>query len=621
MKRKLTHEEKSELLDEISTSCVRANLPKKYRDVLLSNILEPVRASIDRIEIEEDKIQEFCRQTRHMVYNSLVQAGEAVGILCAQSIGERQTQLSVEYDGILRIGGREIKIGEFIDRLLTGNKTHVYTSVLHRDSHILNVESMKLSVTSLDATGGVVISPVYEISRHPPNGDLLRVETESGRQIMTTLSHSHLQLRDGVIVPKLASELVRGDKIPVLHGDRMIMERVASIRIIPEEEYPHPYVYDLSVEGTENFCVNGVFVHNTLNSFHSAGLAIQTVVSGVPRFLELLNATKEPRITSNIFRLKNKNVATPEEIRRILNHKVVHVNFIKLVSDMNFFCEKEEEVWYGAFENIYSNDFREFQYGITVQLDKEKMYEYRIPIYMIKEKLESAFADISVVFSPIYLGQIDIFVDVSEVMYPTGEDVPGFLTPENYISVFLEDVVKPKILEIPICGIENISKYHIKLSEQKEWIIETEGSNYIQVIGLPFVDFRTTTSTNMWDIYNTFGIEAVREFLIDEFLNVVSSDGTFINLCHVYLLVDIMTYQGIINSISRYGMKKEQAGVLTRSSFEESLDQFCKAGYTSEKEPIHSVSAAIMVGKRCNAGTGLCSLKMDWDKLARAEKN
>jgi hypothetical protein len=77
-----------------------------------------------------------------------------------------------------------------------------------------------------------------------------------------------------------------------------------------------------------------------------------------------------------------------------------------------------------------------------------------------------------------------------------------------------------------------------------------------------------------------------------------------------------MTHQGHINSISRYGMKKEQTGVLSRSSFEESLDQFCKAGYAAEKEPITAVSAAIMCGKRSRVGTGLCSLKMDWSTIA-----
>ena len=43
--------------------------------------------------------------------------------------------------------------------------------------------------------------------------------------------------------------------------------------------------------------------------------------------------------------------------------------------------------------------------------------------------------------------------------------------------------------------------------------------------------------------------------LVEEFINVVSSDGTFVNNSHILLLVDVMTFNGIITSISRYGLK------------------------------------------------------------------
>ena len=42
----------------------------------------------------------------------------------------------------------------------------------------------------------------------------------------------------------------------------------------------------------------------TLNSFHSSGLNVSTVTTGVPRFLEVLNATKEPKASINSFLLK-----------------------------------------------------------------------------------------------------------------------------------------------------------------------------------------------------------------------------------------------------------------------------------------------------------------------------
>jgi DNA-directed RNA polymerase beta' subunit len=111
----------------------------------------------------------------------------------------------------------------------------------------------------------------------------------------------------------------------------------------------------------------------------------------------------------------------------------------------------------------------------------------------------------------------------------------------------------------------------------------------------------------MWEIYNLLGIEATRELLIKEFLKVVASDS-FINVRHIELLVDTMLYSGTITSISRYGMKKNNSGPLTKSSFETSFDQFLKAGIYSDIETTNGVSASVMLGKRPNTGTGICDL-------------
>ena len=119
----------------------------------------------------------------------------------------------------------------------------------------------------------------------------------------------------------------------------------------------------------------------------------------------------------------------------------------------------------------------------------------------------------------------------------------------------------------------------------------------------------------MWEIYEIFGIEATRQFLIDEFMNVVSSDGTYINERHVKLLVDVMTQHGIITSISRYGMKKDNSGPIAKASFEQSLDNFVKASFFSEDEKLNSVSSNIMCGRKANIGTGMCNLLQDFSQL------
>lgn len=356
----------------------------------------------------------------------------------------------------------------------------------------------------------------------------------------------------------------------------------------------------------------------TLNSFHQSGLCVATVVTGVPRFLELLNATKDPKMSSNRFSLSMQGLDTPQKMRDVLQHHIVHVSFFDVVVRDTIHQDKEEEVWYGAFETVYSNQFRDYHACLSFDLDLKKMHQYKITPMMIREKLEAQFSDICCVFSPLHIGQLDVFVDVTQVTLPEGAPLPAFLNNSNYIHVFLEDVVKVKLLEVKISGLTGVQNYHILKGEgngNATFYVETEGSNLEGLVALPFVDIGTVRSNNMWDIYHVMGIEATREFLMEEFTSIVSSDGTFLNPVHILLLVDIMTHHGTINSVSRYGLKKEQVGVLSRSSFEESLDHFCNAGFYAEKEPVKAVSAAIMCGKRSKIGSGLCSLLMDWKTI------
>ena len=63
---------------------------------------------------------------------------------------------------------------------------------------------------------------VSELSKHPVNGDLIKITTESGRSAITTLSHSHLKKEDGMIKPILGSDLVIGNRIPVIKKSPVI---------------------------------------------------------------------------------------------------------------------------------------------------------------------------------------------------------------------------------------------------------------------------------------------------------------------------------------------------------------------------------------------------------------
>lgn len=347
----------------------------------------------------------------------------------------------------------------------------------------------------------------------------------------------------------------------------------------------------------------------TLNSFHQAGLAVTTVVSGVPRFLEILNATKEPKSLVNTFQLKDKTLSI-KKIRKLLGSKIKEIFWKDIYISDEFIENKEEEPWYEVFESMYSNDFRFHPHCITFKLDHKILYEYNVSLNDIKEILEEKFDDIFVVFSPLSYLQIDIFLDLTSIFEK--EEIKN---DDITLKIFINDVLKPKLDEILICGISKIKNFIISKNQTNEYIIEVEGNNMYELFLLPFIDHKIIKTNNMWEVYNIIGIEGTRKFLFEELKNIVSSDGTFINPSHLFLLIDIMTFYGTIQSISRYGVKKDNNSVLTRATFEESLDHFSKAAFFSEKENVISVSSSIMCGKRSKIGSGLNNVTIDWNSF------
>jgi DNA-directed RNA polymerase subunit A" len=375
------------------------------------------------------------------------------------------------------------------------------------------------------------------------------------------------------------------------------------------------YVYDLTVETTRNFQLfNGLNVRDT---FHRAGTSEKTMTQGVPRFQELINATRKPRIVNHKIYLKEGN-KTIEETRLTVGSNIVGLSFADISKSICVKLNKSPEKWYEVFKVLYHEDFINHPHCISIKLNMKKLFEYKVTIEDIAKFIHKEYDDLFCVFSPASEGQIDIFVDTSNIELPENRIL--FVTKDNAEEIYLEECVQPIIEKMIITGIQGITEvFYTK--ENDEWIVETNGinsrtiasqyNNFKKLLALDIVDEEKTTSNNVWDIYEIFGIEAAREFLVEEFSSIM--DG--INTCHSSLLVDRMTYGGNISSITRYTMKKDESGPFGKASFEETMDNFMNAAAKGEIEPTEGVSASIICGKRANIGTGMVNVKLNIKKL------
>lgn len=370
------------------------------------------------------------------------------------------------------------------------------------------------------------------------------------------------------------------------------------------------FVYDLTVEITRNFQLySGLTLRDT---FHRAGQGDKTVTTGVPRFQELLNATKSPKMVNCNVYFKNYS-KTIQELREIVGHNLVCLKLSDLAENIDINMDKEEEPWYETFKILYNDNFAKHTDCISIKLKKNILFKYRIKIEEIAKRIETEWEDLHCVFSCNEIARIDIFVDVSKIKFTETQLL--FITDENANEIYLDECVLPTLEKFVFFGIPDIKNiYYTNDSNTGEWYIETDGSNFKQLLALPIIDMTRLHSNNVWDIYYNLGIEAAREFLVNEFESIMEGIAS----CHTKLLVEKMTFRGNISSISRYTLRNDDCGPLSKASFEESVEHMIKSGFAGEIEKCIGVSASIICGNRAKMGTGMIDLKINIDQLKNA---
>jgi DNA-directed RNA polymerase II subunit RPB1 len=142
-----------------------------------------------------------------------------------------------------------------------------------------------------------------------------------------------------------------------------------------------------------------------------------------------------------------------------------------------------------------------------------------------------------------------------------------------------------------------------------EWILDTDGSNLMDILANPNVDQYKTITNDVYEIFTVLGIEAARNALNNEIMEVLSDSS--LNYRHMSLLVDIMTCKGALMSIDRHGINRGDVGPLAKSSFEETTDMLIKASMFSDIDRINGVSANIMLGQLPPCGTGDSEILLD----------
>jgi DNA-directed RNA polymerase beta' subunit len=227
----LTPQYMKKCLDDLDAE-LRKYLPEfslyMFRALLYSHL--SVKICIMEYKFNKAVFKFIVDTIREKYLGSLVQPGEMVGVIGAQSMGEPLTQMSVPADTkiMIQYQGRVKKmcIGEFIDDQIKSN--HGKISRDQTGKHVIMEIDDKVKILSVSADEKTSWKAISKVSRHPVNGQLMKVWTRSGRMTRATLSHSFLKRTERGIIPIEGSNLKVGDRIPVSNVIPLVDDKIVS---------------------------------------------------------------------------------------------------------------------------------------------------------------------------------------------------------------------------------------------------------------------------------------------------------------------------------------------------------------------------------------------------------
>ncbi|KAJ9659303.1 hypothetical protein H2198_003179 [Neophaeococcomyces mojaviensis] len=182
--------------------------------------------------------------------------------------------------------------------------------------------------------------------------------------------------------------------------------------------------------------------------------------------------------------------------------------------------------------------------------------------------------------------------------------IPGL----KMCTLFLEGVLGPdgKILK-------EMNPETGKEQDVKEKIITTQGVNLLAMRAeecQKVINPHTIRTNSPHDMLKYYGVEACRMTIIQEIAAVFGGHGISVDNRHINLIADAMTQSGGYKAFSRHGIVKESGSILAKMSFETVMGFLKEAVMFGEGDNLRGPSARIVAGRRGNIGTGAFDVVM-----------
>jgi DNA-directed RNA polymerase II subunit RPB1 len=390
----------------------------------------------------------------------------------------------------------------------------------------------------------------------------------------------------------------------------------------------------------------------TLNTFHFAGVASKSnVTRGVPRIEEILSLSASLKNPSLTVFLKPEDETDKEKastIQYMLEHTKLQevVKSVEICFDpddlntlidedkltMSQYREFESMVQACSGENLSEDESEKSKWIIRMEMDPEVMLEKNITMDDVNFTLNNTYKDeINCVYSDYNSDKLVFRIRMTNILKNASNrnQKKAKLNPlDQSDQIYILKNFQDQLLNnIVLRGVKNINKVILRkvkdnlvetlgsFKKQDIWVLDTIGTNMLDVLGLDYIDPNRTYSNDIIEIFHVLGMEAARQAIYNELADVIEFDGTYLNYHHMALLCDRMTFSHKMISIFRHGINNDDIGPIAKASFEETPEMFLKAARHAELDTMRGISANVMCGQEGFFGTAAFQVVLDINEM------
>ena len=375
---------------------------------------------------------------------------------------------------------------------------------------------------------------------------------------------------------------------------------------------------------------------------------------GVPRIEEILRLTQNPKNPSLTVYLKPVDELEKDraaQYAKMLEHTKL-VDIVKSLqicfdpSDRNTTILDDkilmaqyyefEEIMEECMESEFDNTVQKSKWILRMEMDSEALLDKNITMDDVHFAISNGHGnDISCIYSDYNAGNLVFRIRLNSSVFNKNKKQKGIpdtldQSDEIYMLRNFQETLLNNIVMRGVEGIRNVLPRKLQNNVLKEegkyvqkdvWILDTTGTNLMEVMALDFIDGARTYSNDIAEIFDVLGIEAARTIIYNEFYEVMEFSDVYINYHHLSLLCDRMTGTKDMVSIFRSGILNDDIGPISKATFEVQTEVLLNASRFAEVDYARGVSANVMLGQHSLIGTNSFGLVLDIEKMRDIESN